>query len=478
MSTDSVSERGVSVRTLPPVSTHRVSSFQRNLGSVGVLSQAVLDRYRCPADFLDFSLSGDLSGDEGYFRFGRNAICYGRTSAVARRSSASVSLDDAADKISCNVDRVQLPFDPSEIIDNLRLERYFGSGATYQLFLRKLYYSIRPLTNLSVRRRIQRFHARNWPKRVFPNWPVDTTVENLCESLMLLSLQAKGMECVPFIWFWPRGARGCMLMTHDVETKAGLDFCSTFMDIDDTFGIKSSFQIVPEKRYAVPPAILDSIRSRGFEVGVQDLNHDGRLFDNKEEFLRRAEQINRYGKEYGAQGFRAAVLYRKPEWYDALDFAYDMSMPNVAHLDPQRGGCCTVMPYFIGNLLEIPVTTIQDYTLFHLLNENSIGLWKTQAELIAEKHGLASFIVHPDYVIEPSRRRVYEELLGYLREIRERDNIWMALPIEVDHWWRARSKMSLVQEGNSWRIQGDGAERAIIAYAKQVEGRLTYELRA
>ena len=60
------------------------------------------------------------------------------------------------------------------------------------------------------------------------------------------------------------------------------------------------------------------------------------------------------------------------------DFAYDMSVPNVAHLDPQRGGCCTVMPYFIGKILEIPVTDVQDYTLFNILEDFSIELWKKQ----------------------------------------------------------------------------------------------------
>jgi hypothetical protein len=63
----------------------------------------------------------------------------------------------------------------------------------------------------------------------------------------------------------------------------------------------------------------------------------------------------------GVEGFRAAVLYRNPDWYDALTVAYDMSIPNVAQLDPQRGGCCTIFPYFIGNILEIPVTATQDY---------------------------------------------------------------------------------------------------------------------
>jgi hypothetical protein len=40
-----------------------------------------------------------------------------------------------------------------------------------------------------------------------------------------------------------------------------------------------------------------------------------------------------------------------------------MSVPNVGHLEVQRGGC-TVMPYFIGRIVELPVTTSQDYSVF------------------------------------------------------------------------------------------------------------------
>jgi hypothetical protein len=267
-------------------------------------------------------------------------------------------------------------------------------------------------------------------------------------------------------------------MTHDVETEAGRNSCADLMDVDDAFGIKASFQIVPEKRYAVPLKFLEFIRNRGFEIGVQDLNHDGRLYDNREEFLRRAALINRYATEYAAKGFRAGALYRKPEWYDSLNFSFDMSIPNVAHLDPQRGGCCTVMPYFIGKILELPVTTIQDYTLFHVLDERSIDLWKTQIELILEKNGLASFIVHPDYLMEHDTRSVYETLLGYLRDLRQKEKIWFALPTHIDAWWRARSKMSVEKEGNSWRIVGEGAERAVLAYARNVNGNLIYEVEA
>jgi hypothetical protein len=43
--------------------------------------------------------------------------------------------------------------------------------------------------------------------------------------LLLLPMQAKGVTGVPFVWFWPRGASGCVTITHDVESEAGLEFC-------------------------------------------------------------------------------------------------------------------------------------------------------------------------------------------------------------------------------------------------------------
>jgi hypothetical protein len=76
------------------------------------------------------------------------------------------------------------------------------------------------------------------------------------------------------------------------------------MDLNDSFGIKSSFQIVPEERYAVSPSFLENIRSRGFEIDIHDLNHDGLLYSDRTEFLRRAERINRYAHQFGALGFR------------------------------------------------------------------------------------------------------------------------------------------------------------------------------
>ncbi|MGH8403536.1 MAG: hypothetical protein ACRESO_09070, partial [Gammaproteobacteria bacterium] len=233
---------------------------------------------------------------------------------------------------------------------------------------------------------------------------------------------------------------------------------------------------VPERRYPVPKSFLESIDGRGFEINVHDLNHDGRLYADHAEFLRRAQRINSYAEQYGAQGFRSGALYRNADWYGAFEFSYDMSLPNVAHLDPQRGGCCTVMPYFIGSIVELPLTCTQDYTLFHILGDYSIDLWKKQIAVIRENHGLISFIVHPDYIVAKREQDVYKVLLGYLAQLRAEHNVWNALPRDVATWWRQRSKMELVQEDGTWRVEGPGKERARVAFASLAGSEVTYSL--
>src|ERR1035438_5284733 len=134
------------------------------------------------------------------------------------------------------------------------------------------------------------------------------------------------------------------------------------------------------------------------------------------------------------------------------------------------------MPYFIGDLLEIPVTTTQDYTLFHILKDYKADLWKTQIDLIMEKHGLLSFIVHPDYVTTDREREVFEALLSRLAELRRDKGLWIATPGEGNRWWRQRAAMRIVEEPGGVRIEGEGSERARIAYASSEEGRLALTL--
>jgi hypothetical protein len=442
------------------------------------MNDSLTQYYRCPDRYARFAQRSPLSARSGYFQFGESTTCYGNCFGHSPSEFPAAPLHDAWREIEVKDGQIHLPFDASQLVANLRYELYVEDWRRSEprSALARLYYLLRPLLPVAARRHLQRFHLRGWEQLPFPHWPVDCSVDQLLEQMLLLSVESNSRRSVPFIWFWPEGASSCAIMTHDVETTLGRDYCASLMDIDDSFGIKSSFQIIPEQRYAVTAGFLGSIRERGFEVVVHDLNHDGHLYRDKQQFLQRAARINAYGREYRAQGFRAGVLYRKQLWYDALEFEYDMSVPNVAHLDPQRGGCCTVMPYFLGNILELPVTTTQDYTLFNILNDYSINLWKRQIDLIMQKHGLISFIAHPDYLVSSRERDVYKALLGHLAGLREDNGVWVTTPGEVNRWWRQRAAMKLVENRNGWEIEGQGKERARIAYATEQQGLLVLSL--
>ena len=444
------------------------------------MNQAFLDYYRCPEEFADFRSTNGYSesSSPGYFRIGSDLVCYGPTGTRTSPDRVNGSIPDVSGLIRIDGRSCFLPFDPTEVANNFRYERYVASvpKPAWKRLVRKVYYSARPALPVPVRRHLQRAWLSGWNDKSFPSWPVDRTVDRMFEKLMSLSLEAnQGVE-VPFIWFWPEGKSSCAIMTHDVETRAGLDFAARLMDINDAYGVKSSFQIIPEDRYSASEQDLSAIRTRGFEINVHDLKHDGHLFDNHEQFLESAVKINEHAKRFDSRGFRSGVLYRNVNWYEAFSFSYDMSVPNMAHLDPQPGGCCTVMPYFVNRVLEIPVTTTQDYSLFNIIGTYSLDLWRQQIAQIMEQHGLISFIVHPDYLDTPEARDTYSALLQYLSDLRSGADLWIPLPREVDKWWRERAQMKLVRRNEGWRVEGCGADRARVAYATLSGGKLIYRI--
>ena len=436
--------------------------------------------YRCPVGLIDVETVGSPSGDAGYFTFDES-VCYGRPTSVSPTRYFGEESPDVSQAVEGAGTTVRLPFELSEVLANLRYERYRrGPDSSLERVMRasvwrRIYYFLRPALSVGVRKHIQRSRLAGWQDIAFPRWPVDLTVENVMASTLAIALRQGELDRIPFIWFWPNGSPGCVMMTHDVERAAGRDFAEQLMDMDDAFGIKSAFQLVPASGGS-SDALWERIRSRGFEANLHDLNHDGKLFANKPEFLRRVAEINRYASERQCDGFRSGAMYREQSWFDAFEFSYDMSVPNVAHLEPQRGGCCTVMPYFVGDILELPLTTTQDYSLFHILGQYSTALWKQQMDLILSKNGLISFIVHPDYLRETRARKVYRDLLGHLAERRAAQDLWVALPGEVNRWWRNRQAMTLVNHGDSWDIVGTDSDRARVAYATLEDERLVFTL--
>jgi hypothetical protein len=423
------------------------------------------------------ALAGETAQDSfvDYYR----ARCFGRVSDVTPSSHMTGTIPDVTCRARATGDAVVLPFDLAETVRNLREERYairadaFLTRVSSASHAESLYYMVRPLLPVGVRKHLQQLRLRGWERIPFPQWPVDTSVDQLMRHTMASLLKLTGTRRLPFIWFWPDGALSCTMLTHDVEGKTGLDFCQALIRLDASFEMRSAYQLIPESPDC-PWTYADEIRAHGCEVNLHDLNHDGRLYRTQAQFLERAHRINHYGRQYGSRGFRSGAMYREQAWYNAFEFEYDMSVPNVAHLEPQRGGCCTVMPYFVGGLLELPLTTAQDYSLFFILGDYSTDLWRRQIASIREQHGLISVITHPDYLVGERERAVYADLLTHLAQLREDGQTWVALPGEINDWWRDRHKMTLSRSGTAWRVDGAGSERARVAYAELDGDRVVY----
>src|SRR5579883_449552 len=240
-----------------------------------------------------------------------------------------------------------MPIEKLQELDNaigiLRLEKYIDNSISSEeqtgikSLVRDCYYWLRPLFPVSFRKYLQRMALRGWDSKAFPAWPVDFTTEKLMDAIWRQLLNAQTPKELPFIWFWPEGQSSCCIMTHDVETALGRDFCGTMMQIEKRHGIYSAFEVVPEQRYEVPEEFLQGIRDNGCEVCLHGLNHDGHLFTSKAVFSERAKKINAYAEKWRAVGFRSPVMYRNLSWLPELRFSYDMSVPNMAHLDPQHG---------------------------------------------------------------------------------------------------------------------------------------------
>jgi hypothetical protein len=441
--------------------------------------KAFAEYFRCPPSLVSLSSSADLSVTQGYFSV-NGEHCFGRAAGLTPSrhvASAPAAHSNGHGSSSGGL----LPFDLAEVVTNLRHERYRDARqvAAMRLVMKaaaeRAYYLVRPMLPVGVRKHLQQARLRGWEQIQFPRWPVDTTVDVLMEHSMAALLKAAHLTRLPFVWFWPDGSPTCTMVTHDVEGRTGLDFVPSLIELDDQFGIKASYQLIPEGSECLA-SYAPAIRELGCEVNLHDLNHDGQLYRDKDVFLQRAQRINQYAREYECEGFRSGAMYREQSWYGAFEFKYDMSVPSVAHLEPQRGGCCTVMPYFIDDILELPLTTAQDYSMFFILGDYSTALWREQIAAIRARHGLVSVIAHPDYLVGARERRVYTELLEHLASLRDAGETWVALPGEVNRWWRARQQMTLTPEGASWRISGPDSDRARLAYASLDGDRIVYSL--
>ena len=299
-------------------------------------------------------------------------------------------------------------------------------------FKNRIYYLFKPLIprrlQIALRRKIVR------EKRLaFANiWPID---------------EKAGKQ--PDNWSgWPDGKKFALVLTHDVDTSNGQEKCIALTELEERLGFRSSFNFTA-KEYNVSSELRHYLVKKGFEVGVHGLYHDGNLFSSKKKFREQAFQINHYVKEWGSIGFRAPCMYHNLEWISELDIEYDSSTFDTDPFEPQPDGMATIFPFLVHGhngqrgYIELPYTLSQDFTLFIIMKEKTIDIWKKKLDWIVENGGMALSLTHPDYMsckkvrcgIEEYPMEFYEELLNYVKSKYE-GQYWNPLPKEMARFWK------------------------------------------
>lgn len=247
---------------------------------------------------------------------------------------------------------------------------------------------------------------------------------------------------------WPDGKRFAFVLRHDVESSLGLSRVHDLVRMESGFGFRSAFFLVP-KAYKVSRCLLKDIEESGNEIGVHGWNHDGKLYSSRSVFIRRAERINNLMNQWSAVGFASPSAHHNFQWLHWLNIEYDSSSFDTDPFEPQPDNVGSIYPFIIhsssGAYIELPYTLPQDFTIFVILREKNITIWKEKLDWIAEKGGMALVNSHPDYMsfnrasrgLFEYRAKLYSDFLEYVTS-RYKGYYWHALPRDVAAFWREK----------------------------------------
>lgn len=296
----------------------------------------------------------------------------------------------------------------------------------------KIYYTLKPIIPRRLQIAIRRQLVLRKRRLTSDIWPIDEAAQH-----------------PPDGWNgWPDQKRFVIMLQHDVDTQKGHDKCYKLIELEEKLGVRSSFNFVAE-RYNISEELLKSIPDKGFELGVHGLKHDGKLFSSRKIFEERAIRINHYLKSWNVQGFASPSMHHNMEWMQELAITHATSTFDTDPFEPQPDGVKTIFPFWVqssmnkNGYVEIPYTMPQDFTLFILMAEKNISIWKQKLDWIVKHGGLALVNTHPDYMnfggkkcsLEKYPVKFYEELIHYFKS-KYNGEYWHALPREVARFWK------------------------------------------
>ncbi len=357
---------------------------------------------------------------------------------------------------------VLLPFDPDDACRYLWSEAYqellrSGAGRARHRIAMRSYYAVRTLLPRSLQIRMRRLYARRQAAVSFPRWPVESALHDFLDLFTAILADVNGAP-VPRIAPWPGGHQWALVLTHDVETAEGLAAREPVLELERALSLRSAWNLVP-RRYEVDPDLVRGLREEGFEVGVHGLYHDGRDLESPARLDERLPGMRAAAERWGAVGFRSPATVRVWELMPLLGFDYDSSSPDSDPFEPVAGGCCSWLPFFNEDLVELPLTMPQDHTLFVILGARDERIWIEKAELLRSRGGMVLLDTHPDYLVEDRILAAYRRLLERLAADATG---WQALPREVSAWWRRRAASRVVLEEGTWTVTGPAAGEATV----------------
>jgi glycosyltransferase involved in cell wall biosynthesis len=241
---------------------------------------------------------------------------------------------------------------------------------------------------------------------------------------------------------WPGHKQFACVLTHDVESPAGLARCRRLAECESTLGYRSAFYLsLPVSDWASADlrAWLDE---SGFEVGLYDAGRTPRWFPSRQREARQAAHLNRGLKLSSGAGYRSSFSPHLAARLDHLNVAYDSSASDTGLDGAGAGAVGTIFPHWVARpsagYVELPRTLPDDTTLFLDLGETSPELWIRKLDWIAAHGGMALINVHPERIRfegEPDSPHTYpvEHYLALLHHIREKYSglFWQPLPRQV-----------------------------------------------
>ncbi len=357
------------------------------------------------------------------------------------------------------------PLDPRLYLDERYAPRRAGPG-----FL-QLFYALRPLIPRRLQLALRRAFVPLQRSRVFPAWPIEPVlVEGQYEHLRS-RLKESGGE-LAFVNFWPNGRRFSFILTHDVESEKGIEAIPALLEIERRYGFTSSWNFCAEE-YPIPQGLFDELKAAGCEVGLHGLRHDGKLFGSRASFEAALPKIRSYLDDWQVDGFRSPATHRDAGWMAELGCLYDSSFPDTDPFEPMAGGCCSIFPYFLDGIVELPITLVQDHTWFAIMGGRSIEPWTSKSEWIIRHHGLVNLLVHPDYMLTADRLSHYDRFLEFLKE---QPGGWHGLAAEVAQWWKLRSELGVDAVERAAESADPALLQPTLALAREQVGRVSFEL--